>query len=224
MTTDLALAALTMGVARYSGCERPAWHIYPILCAAPLVRETGMVLLGAWCLYSALRRDWWAATLGAGCVVPALAWWIYVHRHTTADGTHWLSRYPFSGILDRTIQGVHAPLTTLWLRAASLFEELALAGIWLALAFSFYLAWKRRYGLLEITAMAFTALAATLGIFEIWESAYGFGRTMTPLLIVLGLIALRDRKPTFAVPLALILPRIALQYEAQLRGAVRGTM
>lgn len=105
-----------------------------------------------------------------------------------------------------------------------MFEELALAGIWLALAFSFYLAWKRRSGLLEITAMAFTALAATLGRFDIWDSAYGFGRTMTPLLIVLGAIALRDRKPTFAVPLVLILPRIALQYEAQLRGAVRGTM
>ena len=101
MTIDLALAALTIGLARYGSCERPAWHIYPVLCAAPLVRETGMVLLGAWCLYSALRRDWWAATLGTGCVVPALAWWTYVHRHTTADGTHWLSRYPFSGILDR---------------------------------------------------------------------------------------------------------------------------
>jgi hypothetical protein len=66
--------------------------------------------------------------------------------------------------------------------------------------------------------------AATLGMFDIWESAYAYGRTMSPLLIVFGLIALRDRKPTFAVPLALILPRIALQYEAQLRGAIRGTM
>ena len=224
MTIDLALAALTIGLARYSSCEWQAWYIYPVLCAAPLVRETGMVLVAAWCLYSALRRDWWAVMLGTGCALPALAWWAYVQRHTTADGTAWLSRYPFSGILDRTIQGVHPPLTTLWLRAASWFEDLALAGIWLALAFSFYLAWKRRYGLLEITAIAFTALAAALGKFDIWGSAYAFGRTMAPLLIVLGLIALRDRKPAFAVPLALILPRIALQYEAQLREAVRGTM
>lgn len=224
MTIDLALAALTIGLVRYSACDRPRWPIYPVLCAAPLVRETGMVLLGAWCVSSFLRRDWRAAMFGTGCAVPALAWWTYVYRHTTAEGTPGLSRYPFSGILDRTIQGVHAPISTLWLRAASVFEDLALAGIWLALVFSFYLAWKRRYGLLEVAAMAFTAFAATLGKLDIWESAYAYGRTMSPLLIVFGLIALRDRKPTFAVPLALILPRIALQYEAQLRGAIRGTM
>jgi hypothetical protein len=45
---------------------------------------------------------------------------------------------------------------------------------------------------------------------------------MSPLLIVLLLIALRDRRPVFAIPLLLILPRIALQYEAQLRGVIRG--
>jgi hypothetical protein len=222
MTIDLALAALTIGLIQSSTSGERRWVVYPILCAAPLVRETGVLLLVAWCLYSAMRRDWRAAMLGAGCAVPALVWWTYVDRHTPADGTPWLARYPFSGLLDRTIQGVQAPVSTLWLRAASVFEELALAGIWLALAFSFYLAWKRRYGLLEVTAIAFAAFAATLGKFDIWASAYAAGRTMSPLLIVLGLIALRDRRPVFAIPLLLILPRIALQYEAQLRGVIRG--
>jgi len=221
MTIDLFLAALTIGLIQSSTSGERRWAVYPILCAAALVRETGILLPVAWCLYSAMRRDWRAVMFGAGCAVPAVVWWTYVSRHTPADGTPWLARYPFSGILDRTLQGVPAPVSTLWLRAASVFEDLALAGIWLALAFAFFLAWKRRFGLLEITAIAFAAFAATLRKFDIWASTYAAGRTMSPLLIVLGLIALRDRSPVFTIPLLLILPRIALQYEAQLRGLFR---
>ena len=222
MTIDLALAALTIGLVQSSASPGRRWAIYAILCAAPLVRETGLLLVGAWNLYSAMRRDWRATTLGAACAVPAVIWWIYVYGHTPPDGTPWFSRYPFSGIIGRTIQGVQAPVSTLWLRAASAFEELALAGIWLALVLSFYLVWKRRFGLLEITAVVFALFAATLGKFDIWESAYAAGRTMSPLLIVLGLLALRDRKPLFLFPLLLVLPRIALQYEAQVREVFRG--
>jgi hypothetical protein len=221
MTIDLPLAAFTIGLIWY-GDGAPRWPVYAILCAAPLVRETGMVVLAAWCVHAALKRRWSTALLGAGCAFPALAWWAYVSRHTAPDSTSWLSSYPFSGIIDRTIQGVHAPVTTIGLHAASLFEQVALAGIWLALILAVYLAWKRRYGLLELMAVVFLAFAATLGKLDIWESAYAAGRTMSPLLIALGLIALRDRKPWFALPLLLVLPRIALQYEAQLKGALRG--
>ena len=181
-----------------------------------------MVLLGAWCLHSALRRNWRSAVSGAACAIPALVWWTYVYRHTAPDYTSWLATYPFSGILERTIRGIDAPVSTLWLRAAAVFEELALAGIWLALACSFYLAWKRRYGLPEVSAIAFLVFAAALGKLDLWDSAYATGRTMSPLLIVLGLLALRDRRLSFAIPMLLIVPRIALQYEAQLKGAFRG--
>ncbi|HWR50713.1 MAG TPA: hypothetical protein VN428_06380 [Bryobacteraceae bacterium] len=221
MTVDLALAALTIGLVYYSAFDRLRWQVYPILCAAPLVRETGMVLIAAWCIRSALKRNWRAAALGAACAFPALGWWVYISRHTAPDGTAWLSSYPFSGLIERTVQGIDAPVSTLWLRAAWLFENLALAGIWLALTLSFYLVWRRRFGFMELSAIAFTAFASTLGKFDIWESAYATGRTMSPLLIVLGLISVRDRKPVFAIPLLLIIPRIALQYEAQLMGALR---
>jgi hypothetical protein len=221
MTIDLPLAALTVGLVLF-GSGRPNWPVYPILCAATLVRETGLVLVIAYCLYSVSRRDWWAAVLAGICAAPAIAWWAYVARYTAPDGTNWLSRYPFSGLIERTISRVHVPAATLWLRAASAFEWLALAGIWLAVGLCGYLAWKRRHGLLEVTAVAFAAFASTLGKYDIWESAYAAGRTMSPLLIVLGMLALRDRRKVFAAPLLLILPRLALQFEAQLKGALRG--
>ncbi len=70
--------------------------------------------------------------------------------------------------------------------------------------------------------MAFALFAAFLGKFDIWASAYATGRTMSPLLIFLGLFALKERRCIFAFPLLLILPRLALQYEAQLAGVIRG--
>jgi hypothetical protein len=219
MTVDLGLAALTVGLLSRGA---KTWPIYLILCLAPLVRETGMVLLVAWCVHATIKRDWRPAISGALCAVPALAWWSYVQRHIMPDGTHWLARYPFSGIVERTLQGGFGPDATLWLRTASVFERLALAGLWLALALSIYAIWKRPLGLAELTALAFSAFAATLGRADIWDSAYAAGRTMSPLLIVLGMIALRDRKAIFAVPMLLLIPRIALQYEAQIRGALRG--
>jgi len=221
MTVDVGLAALTVGLlSRSAGVK--VWTIYLLLCIAPLIRETGMVLLVAWCVHAALQRKWRQAISGMLCAVPALAWWSYVQRHTSADGTRWLAQYPFSGIAERTLHGGFGPDATLWLRTANVCERLALAGLWLALALSIYAIWKRPSGLAELTALAFSAFAATLGRADIWDSAYAAGRTMSPLLIVLGMIALRDRRAIFAVPMLLVVPRIALQYEAQIRGALLG--
>lgn len=222
MTIDLALAALVIGLVWHSSGTR-GLPVYLILCFAPLVRETGMVLLAAWCIHAAWKRDWHHAVCGTLCAIPAAAWWSYVQRHAKADQTNWLARYPFSGIVERTLNGGYGPDTTLWLKMASSFEKLALVGLWLALALSVYVFWKRPNGLAELMVITFTAFAATLGRFDIWDSAYAAGRTMSPLLIVLALIALRERRAIFAVPMLLVLPRIALQYEAQIREAIRST-
>jgi hypothetical protein len=229
MTVDLPLAALCVGLVWHAARSDQApvharWPVYAILAAAPLVRETGMILVIAWCARSALRRNAKAAALGACCALPALAWWTYVHAHAAADGTAWLSRYPFSGIIERTMQGIDHPISTSWLQTAAVLEDVALTGVWLALLASFYLVWARHWGLIELACIAFTLFAAFLGKFDIWASAYATGRTMSPLLILLGVLALRDRRWAFALPLLLVLPRIALQYEAQLKGALRGIL
>jgi hypothetical protein len=227
MTIDLPLAALCIGLVLHGSTSNrtdpsAGWALYVILSTAPLVRETGMILIAAWCSYSALRRDWRTAALGMSCASPALAWWLYVHSRTPIDGTRWLATYPFSGILKRTIEGIDAPLFSPWLRLAANLEELAILGIWLALLIACYLAWKRSWGLIELTVILFVVFSATLGKFDIWSSAYATGRTMSPLLIMLGLLALGGRSWVFALPLLLVLPRIALQYQAQIKLAIQG--
>jgi hypothetical protein len=222
MTIDLPLAALTIALIFCDVRGTAGWPVFLVLCAAPLVRETGMVLLVGWCAAAFIRRNWSAGALGLLCSLPALAWWLYVAGRTPVDATPWLASYPFSGIIDRTLHSAPTITSSPWLRAAAIFEWTALAGIWLALFLALYTAWKRRIELLEGIAIAFTVFAGALGKYDIWGSAYATGRTMSPLLIALGLIALRDRRFVFALPLLLVVPRIALQFEAQLRLALKG--
>jgi hypothetical protein len=140
LTIDLPLAAICIGLALYADAADTGWQVYAMLCAAPLIRETGMILVVGWCVYRIVQRDARGAALGAVTAVPAVAWWGYVQTHTAPDGTDWFSSYPFSGIINRTLHGTGDPTSTPWLRAASVFEEVALAGMWLALGLAFYLA------------------------------------------------------------------------------------
>jgi hypothetical protein len=223
LTIDLPLAAICIGLALYADAPKPGWQVYAMLCAAPLIRETGMVVVAGWCVYRIVQRDARGAALGAVSAVPAVCWWLYVQSNTAPDGTDWLSSYPFSGIINRTLQGTGDPTSTPWLRAANVFEDVALAGMWLALILAFYLAWKRRWKFVEITAILFAAFTAALGRFDLWTSAYATGRTMSPLLILLALVAFQKRRVLYAFPLLFFVPRIALQYEAELRAMLRGT-
>jgi hypothetical protein len=222
LTVDLVLAALTAGLVWYTRSEKPVrWPLYAIMCFAPLVRETGMILVVGWCVWNALNRRWRNTATGIACTLPTLAWWAWVQTHTPFDGTAWLGPYPFSGLIERTLAGDSTPATTAWLRLAHVTENLALAGIWLSIALAFYLISRRRFGIIEITTLAFVAFDSLLGKYDIWDTAYAVGRTMSPLLLLLGLLALRDRRYVYAVPLAMILPRILLQYQAQLTAAIR---
>ncbi len=221
MTVDLPLAALAVAFVLYTS-ERPSWRLYAVLAMAPLVRETGMLLVVAWCAHAILKRRFKAVAAGAACAVPAIAWWSYVHSRTPADHTAWLSWYPFSGLIEQTLHGGSAAAPTLGLRLAAVLESVALAGIWLAIVLALYLAWRRRWGIVELTAIVFAAFAATLGKADIWSTAYAAGRTMSPLLLMLGILALRDRRLLYAAPIALILPRIALQYASLVKVMLRG--
>jgi hypothetical protein len=222
LTIDLPLAAICIGLALSADSREPGWQVYAMLCAAPLIRETGILLVLGWFIVRIVQRDVRGAILGAASAAPAAAWWLYVARNTPADGTPWLSTYPFSGIVNRTLEGTGDPTSTPWLRVANILEDVALAGMWFALVLAFYLAWKKRWKFIEITVILFTVFAAAMGKFDLWSSAYATGRTLSPLLILLALLAFAKRRPLFAVPLLLVVPRIALQYEAQLKAMIRG--
>jgi hypothetical protein len=165
-------------------------------------------------------RRWRNLLLTLAAALPFLAWSAFVAAHVPRDGTAWVS-WPFAGILHRTLHPFPYAITGRWVAAAALLDYAALIGIWVALVLTAGLAIRKRNGIIENCACVFAFAAVWLGKEDIWNGAYEFGRTMSPLLLLLGLVAVRDRKPLFALPAVLVVPRILLQLEPQLLGMFR---
>jgi hypothetical protein len=202
-----------------------SWPTYPVLALAPLIRETGILLTLAWCAFWVVNRNLNKALFGAACALPALGWWAYVAIHTIPDRTAFFANVPFSGLIIWTIHALAAPVAAYGPRANAVLELAALAGTWLAFGLTAYMVAKRcpqgsGWGFPELIAIAFAAFASLIGYQDIWASAYGISRTLSPLLIALAAIALRDRRPLFAWPILLAVPRIALQFAAELKVAL----
>jgi len=231
MTVDLPLAAVCVGLLYYSrNHSGPRWPAYVLLVAAPLIRETGIVLIVAWCLFWLIKKDRSAAIDGALCALPAIGWWAFVVFHTAPDVTSFSGGIPFRGLVTWTVHAISDPMAVYGPRANAVLELVALAGIWLAFGLTVYTVVQRASGaygrgggweMPEIIAIAFTAFASIIGYQDIWASAYGIGRTLSPLLIALAAIALRDRRALFGWPLLLVVPRIALQMAAEIKVALR---
>ena len=73
------------------------------------------------------------------------------------------------------------------------------------------------------TCLAVFSLAVVfLGKADIWGGAYEFGRTMSPLLIMLRMLTISTREYRDLIPMTLVLPRILLQYQPQVFGILSG--
>ena len=221
-TVDVSLAALSIGfiVAADSG---PPWLLYLILICAPLARETGVVLNVAYVIYALTRKSRREALIGAGTTVPWLAWLTYLDARTVADQSTFASFIPFEGLIGRTLHPVQFEIATHWLRTAAVLEYIAVLGIWAAVALTARLAWKRRWNLTAVSCFVFAGIFVVfLGEPEAWASAYAFARTMSPLLIWLGLIAIAGRSWIDLAPLAMTIPRILFQFGPQWHGILHG--
>jgi len=222
MTVDLPIAALTIAVLWLSTEDQPVWGLYTALALAPLIRETGLILILAWCGSRLIRKRIREAVSGAMCTIPTLLWYGYVALDTQPDQIGFFAGYPFGGLVTWTLNALAHPQAAYGQRVSAALELIALAGIWLAFALAIYLAATRRLDLAALIAILFSAFASLIGYQDIWASAYGIGRTLSPLLIGLAILALRDRRLIFAAPMLLIVPRIALQFAAEIRVALQG--
>jgi hypothetical protein len=219
LTIDTALAALAVGFVYYASAGRKAISL-AVLTLCPLARETGICLSAGHALFNAQRRRWPELIWTAATVFPFFLWTAFVFLNTFRDATPWIS-WPFAGIVHRTLHPVQYAITGPWLAAAAALDCLALLGIWIALLLAARLLLKRSSGLIEMCLYAFATLALFLGKEDIWAGAYEFGRTLSPILILLALLAVRDKMWLHVAPLLCVLPRILLQLEPQVRGLIR---
>jgi hypothetical protein len=221
MTVDGTLVALVLGVLYFALRAQPV-TLGILLVATPLVRETGALLVIAFAVYRARQRAWKEAMLALAALVHFALWTAYVHSRTGADQTTWTAVVPFAGLITRTLNPVQYSIESEWLRWASVFDYTALLGLWLAIVLALRLSPSR---LTSWAAWSFVALASLLTKLDIWGDAFAFGRTLSPLLVFVAVDGLSRSWRGFALgiaPIALMLPRILLQFSPQWKGVLRG--
>lgn len=217
MTVDVALAALAAGFAVYSEEKGSRWKLFALLAAAALARETGLLLTAGYGLFLLTRRRWAGMVWTAISAFPALLWYLYVSRHTPPEPAgHFGSVIPLAGWIERVMHPVVYRLPRWQALAAAEFDYVALLGVLLLLGHAALLAWARRWNARSAAIYVFAAAVAFIGSRSVWEDAFGFGRVVTPLMV---LLAVEDARPRLAfVPVALVDARIGLNFLKQIIG------
>lgn len=207
---DLAFAALTMGFALYVTEERP-WGAFVVLVLAPLARETGVVLVAAYCGSLLLNRRFSRMLVFASSLLPALAWYLFVSAHTEPDGTkNWFTWVPLVPMLEQMTHLTAYSFIPLIKLAAQATDVCAFLGVLLAFFFAFYQPADK----LPAPTVLATCIMAAAGIMlgpPVWVDVFAFGRVLSPLLMLIALQAFPSRAWARVLPLALVDARISLQ-------------
>jgi len=209
LTVDLALTALCVGFALYLSEGRPV-ELYLVLLLAPLARETGLLLIAGYCLALMFERRLKTVALFATSVIPALAWYLFVQRHSVPyDSAGWFTPIPLAGVVDRMIHPVSYAFIPMVKWLAEILDQCALAGVLLMFVLSFrWPAQLPRPWALAVLLMALSGI--TLGK-PFWGDVFAFGRVFSPLAVLIALQSFSTRSWWNLLPLALVDPRIGLQ-------------
>jgi hypothetical protein len=127
-----------------------------------------------------------------------------------------------AGLVTRTLNPLQYPLTGQWATLAALLDYTAVLGIWLALLLVLYVLLRRPLGMLETCMAVFAFSMVFLGKADIWGDAYEFGRTMSPLLLLLMMLSISTKEFRYLLPMVSVLPGVLLQYQPQVFGIVSG--
>ncbi len=221
LVVDGVLAALTAAFVYYIGSPE-RWSqpkLFVVLACAALTRETGFLLVLAYCIYLAWRREFQMACVFLLSAAPAVAWYGYVQAKTRAMAYEF-STIPFSAIVRVLGHPWKYPPGTPFAGAVVVADYLALAGVLLAFGFAFLWFARTPDNPLLICAALFAALAVAFQRPDHWQNVYDFGRVYTPVLLCLSGVAATSRNPWLLMPLALMLPRIAIQLTPQVLGVI----
>ena len=223
LTVDAALAACVMGFALFSA-ERSDCKLYAVLAAAGLVRETGLLLPAAWCIYLAGERHWRRALIFATAAIPTACWFLFVRFHTAPHDFETVSPALFSGIVSRILHPFPYAFGGAIRVLADALDLLALAGIAAAVGWAFYRARQRAWSPVIIGVYLFALLTIALSAPAAWEEVSGFGRALTPLVLLAALDGLSLGTVLPALAMLAIDPRIGLQMGAQILNVGRGLL
>jgi hypothetical protein len=234
MTVDVALAALVAGWVLAIG-RRPSRLQWLALALAPLVRETGLILVAAAVIVALSQRRIGSAIAAAATALPAGAWFAFVQARTPPlDYPN--SFVPLSGIAVALVHPASYPagktggsgLQAAWRSVAPTAMQMMDGVALVAIVIAFVLA--VRWLLMDPRSpLAWAAgLFALVGAFtqrpDNWIHVYDFGRVYTPLLMLLAFEGLARNERRWLVPWCLLEPRLFFQLSGPAMSAVKGLL
>ncbi len=190
MVVDVLLAALAAAFAYH--VRTPSWRLFAILAAAALARETGFLLLAAYCGYLLLERRAARAALFSLAAVPALAWYAYVHAHTSPASFD-SSLIPLAAIWANWWHPLVYPAGMRFQWLAAMGDKLALCGMLIAFALALYWNVRRRLDPMALATLSFVAMGIIVQQTDIWTHVYNYGRIYSPVLLFVGLRSIERR-------------------------------
>jgi hypothetical protein len=228
MTVDVALAALCAGFAWYASQDAPR-RLYVVAALAPLVRETGLLLIAACCLHALLRRRWLKAAVFVTAVAPAWLWCQFVAARCGGGigGSvipPWTFIQPVIGIFRGLFGLTEYPLGAGARRLAQGCDFIAILGILLAMGLAVWQAWRSPRRLEVIAALLFAGLTLGVSAPAYWRDVNNYARTLAPLVLLVGMRAFGGGSLWALAPWAMIDLRIGLQLGSQALGIARGLM
>jgi hypothetical protein len=175
-----------------AGRWRAAW-----VCAAlaPLLRESGLLLVAAIALLSLRQHLWLRAAAWLAAALPAVLWMAW-----TSDLPGGAS-YTWAGLFGNLARSIHRtqpyPYPGPWRELLQALDIAALCALLAAVLAALWLAWRvrnagelgRQLPLWTAALFAAAGLASSCvdsgGIGAMWDEAYGYGRVLTPILFFL---------------------------------------
>lgn len=232
MTVDVLLATLIVCFAWQIQEGRRRW-LWLTVAAAPLVRETGLVLPAACTLAAISRRDWRNAGFWMTAAIPFLLWSAYLqtlfpHTAMTHRATFPVWYYPRlpPGIVSAFLhQEAYANLSASVASLVRVLDRACLLAVWTAAVLGLLQLRKDRWRETTVAMCAFAAFVPLLGRPGIWIPVYGYSRLMSPLFLLL-LIAYSAKSRGFALVGVLMVCltvdlRVAAEMWTQFLGVVR---
>jgi hypothetical protein len=229
LSVDLAPAAFCVALAVYTerGNRLALWMV---LACALLARETGALLLGGYGLFLLLQRRWTQAVLFAGAAIPAAAWYFYVHTRTLTYDSHLgvgsdSVSLPVAAFFGRFVEPVHYPEASAMVNAAAVaLDYVSLLGVGLAILLALRVFVRKNPDAVDLAGLGFLAMIALGGGIVGWYDAYGYPRLLSGLLLYLAMRAVERRNAWLALPLGLMLPRLAIPLASQAMGVFHGIL
>lgn len=220
MLLDGVVTTLVMG---FILAERKRNNVlrYVTSMLAPLVKETGLVLVCAAVLADLWRRQYRRAMISATAALPSMAWFAYVEVRTSSPEPIGLLTIPFLGIVRRMFTFRELPDAVL--QAA--FRAVDLLSI-LGFATTLWLAWRwiRKDGITATTLLmsTFLVMALVVGERDHMNDAYGYARPVSPLLFYVMLRGLAARDWRYLVPPLLVTLSVLIYFVKPLLGILHG--